>query len=134
MSILQRLLYWIGLRPTPGPRHYEISESLQGSLKTLAEHERRPEHELAQDLFAAGLTQYRSFEELWHKWESLSPRERDVTAFTCLGLTNRQIAAHLSLSPDTIKTHIRNVLVKFGLNSKAELRHILADWDFSAWM
>ena len=134
MSILQRLLYWIGLRPTPGPRHYEISESLQVTLKSLAEHERRPEHELIQDLFAAGLTQYRSFEELWDKWESLSPREQAATALTCLGFTNRQIAARLSLSPDTIKTHIRNVLFKFGLNSKAELRHILAGWDFSGWM
>jgi|SRR5919108_3490164 DNA-binding CsgD family transcriptional regulator len=134
MSILQRLLYWIGLRSTPGPRHYEISESLQVTLKTLAEHERRPEHELAQDLFAAGLNQYRSFGELWHKWESLSPREQEVTALTCLGLTNQQIAARLSLSRDTIKTHIRNVLFKFGLNSKAELRHILANWDFSGWI
>ena len=134
VSILQRLLYWIGLRPTHGTRYYEISESLQVTLKTLAQHERRPEHELAQDLFAAGLTQYQSLDELRRKWESLSYRERDVTALTCLGLTNRQIAARLSLSPDTIKTHIRNALFKFGLNSKAELRHILAGWDFSGWM
>ena len=134
MSILQRLLYWMGLRSNPGPRYYEISESFQVTLSTLAKHERRPEHELAQDLFAAGLTQYRSIDELLPKWESLSPREQDVTALTCLGLTNRQIAARLSLSPETIKTHVRNVLFKFDLNSKAELRHILAGWDFSGWM
>jgi DNA-binding CsgD family transcriptional regulator len=134
MSVLQRLLYWIGLRSNPGPRYYEISESSQVTLSTLAKHERRPEHELAQDLFAAGLTQYRSIDELWPKWESLSSREQEVTAFTCLGLTNRQIAVRLSLSPETIKTHVRNILSKFGLNSKAELRHILTNWDFSGWM
>jgi len=134
MSILQRLLYWMGLRSNPGPRYYEISESFQVTLSTLAKHERRPEHELAQDLFAAGLTQYRSIDEVLPKWESLSPREQDVTALTCLGLTNRQIAARLSLSPETIKTHVRNVLFKFDLNSKAELRRILAGWDFSGWM
>jgi DNA-binding CsgD family transcriptional regulator len=134
MSILQRLLYWIGLRSNPGPRYYEISESFQVTLSTLAKHERRPEHELAQDLFAAGLTQYRSIDELWRKWESLSSREQEVTALTCLGLTNRQIAGRLSLSPETIKTHVRNVLLKFGLNSKEELRHILANWNFSSWM
>ncbi len=67
-------------------------------------------------------------------WESLSPREQDVTALSCLGFTNRQIAARLSLSPETIKTHVRNVLSKFGINSKSELRHILAGWDFSAWL
>jgi DNA-binding CsgD family transcriptional regulator len=134
MSIWQRLLYLIGLRPQPDSRTYEISESLQVSLSTIARHESRPEHEIIQDMLAAGLTQYRSVDELWPKWEILSPRERDVTALTCLGLTNRQIAAHLSLSPETIKTHIRNILFKFGINSKAELRHILAGWDFSAWL
>ena len=133
MSIWQRFLYLIGLRPQPDSRTYEISESLQVSLSTIARHESRPEHEIIQDMLAAGLTQYHSVDELWPKWETLSPRERDVTALTCLGLTNRQIAAHLSLSPETIKTHIRNILFKFGINSKAELRHILAGWDFSAW-
>ena len=53
-----------------------------------------------------------------------------VTALTCLGLTNPQIAVRLSLSPETVKTHVRNVLAKFEVNSKDELRHILANWDF----
>jgi DNA-binding CsgD family transcriptional regulator len=133
MSIWRRLLYLIGLRPTPGPRTYEFSESLYTTLSTLAQHEGRPEHELIPDILAAGLTQYRSVEELWPLWESLSPREQEVAALTCLGYTNRQIAARLSLSPETIKTHVRNLLVKFDLKRKADLRHILASWDFSAW-
>ena len=134
MSIWQRFLYLIGKRPTPGPRTYEITESLHVTLSTLAQHEGRPEHELIPDLLAAGLNQYRSVEQLWPKWESLSPRERDIAALTCLGYTNRQISARLSLSPETIKTHVRNVLLKFDVKSKAELRHILAGWDFSGWM
>jgi DNA-binding CsgD family transcriptional regulator len=134
MSIWQRFLYLIGKRPKPGPHTYELNESLQVTLATLAKHEGRPEHELIPDILAAGLTQYRSIDELWPKWETLSPREQDVAALTCLGYTNRQIAARLSLSPETIKTHVRNVLFKFGVNSKAELRHILANWDFSGWM
>ncbi|MEW6406351.1 MAG: LuxR C-terminal-related transcriptional regulator [Chloroflexota bacterium] len=134
MSIWQRLLYLIGLRPTPGPRTYEISESLQVTLSTLAKHEGRSEQELIPDILAAGLTQYRSIDELWPQWETLSPREQDVTALTCLGLTNRQIAARLLLSPQTVKSHIRTALLKFGVSTKAELRHILANWDFSAWI
>jgi len=134
MSIWERFLYLIGKRPTPGPRTYEINESMRVTLATLAKHEGRPEHELIPDLLAAGLTQYRSIDELWPRWESLSPREQDVAALTCLGLTNRQIAARLFLSPETIKTHVRNILFKFGVNSKAELRHSLASWDFSGWM
>lgn len=134
MSILKFLLNLIGRPSKSGHRYYEISESLQVTLTTLARHEGRPENELLPDLLAAGLDQYRSINELWPKWESLSPREQDVAALTCLGLTNRQIAARLSLSPETIKTHIRNVLFKFDLDSKDELRHILAGWDFSGWM
>ena len=134
MSILQRLLSWLGLHPRAGSRHYQISESLHVTLSTLAKHEGRSEQELFPDLVAAGLNQYRSIDKHWSNWESLSQREQEVTAFTCLGLTNRQIAARLSLSPETIKSHIRNILTKFGLNSKDELRHILADWDFKGWL
>jgi len=134
MSILQRLLYWLGLRPRADPRYYEISDSLQVTLSTLAKHEGRSEQELIPDLVAAGLDQYLATDKLWPKWESLTPREQEVAALTCLGLTNRQIAARLSLSPETIKTHIRNVLSKFDLNSKEELRHILDGWDFSGWL
>ena len=133
MSIWHRLLYLIGLRPEPGPRYYELTDTLLSTISTLASHEGRPEDELVTSLLAAGLTHYYALDELWPRWESLSPREQQVAALTCLGYTNRQIAARLSLSPETIKTHIRHMLGKFELASKAELRQALADWDFSAW-
>jgi len=134
MDIWHKFLHLIGLRQKPWPRIYQVSESLQITLTTLAQREGRPEQELFTDLVSAGLTRYHSIKELRPKWESLSPREQDVTALTCLGLTNRQMAGRLSLSPETIKTHIRNALLKFDINSKSELRHILAHWDFSGWM
>jgi DNA-binding CsgD family transcriptional regulator len=126
-------MYLIGLRPNFGPRTFEISESLHTTLSTLAKHEGRPEHDLLPDLLAAGLTQYYSTDELWTKWESLSPRERDVTALTCLGYTNRQIAFRFGISTETVKTHIHNVLVKFQMHSKSELRLVMSEWDFGAW-
>ncbi|MEW6718329.1 MAG: helix-turn-helix transcriptional regulator [Chloroflexota bacterium] len=54
-------------------------------------------------------------------------------ALTCLGGTNRQIAARLGISEETVKTHVASALHKIGVNSKAELRQLFADWDFSAW-
>jgi DNA-binding CsgD family transcriptional regulator len=133
MSILERLLYLIGLRPNPGPRYYEINESLQTSLKTLAQYEGRPEHELATDLMAAGLTHYYSTDELWKRWQTLSRRERDVAALACLGNTNRQIAARLGISPETVKTHLGNALIKFNIHTRYELAMLLGEWDFSGW-
>jgi DNA-binding CsgD family transcriptional regulator len=127
------LLYLIGLRPRPDSRTYQISDSLQVTLSTLARHEGRPENELANDLLAAGLTQYHSSDELWRRWESLSARERDAAALACLGYTNKQIAVRLHISPETVKTHLRNALIKFNLHSRNELRMMLRDWDFSAW-
>jgi DNA-binding CsgD family transcriptional regulator len=67
------------------------------------------------------------------RWYSLSPREQQVAALICLNYTSRQIAARLRISPETVKTHTRNLLSKFDLRTRVELRELLADWDFSAW-
>jgi len=133
MSIWKFICYWIGLRSDPGPRYYKFSESTQVTLKTLSEHEGLPEHKLAQNLIAAGLSQYYSTDELMQKWEILSRRERDVAALVCLGYSNQEIAVRLVITTGTVKTHITNLLRKFQLNSRYELRNLLSHWDFSQW-
>lgn len=134
MSIWHRFLYWIGLRSDPGPRKYEVSAPLQVSLTTLAQHEGRPEHELFPDILAAGLTQYSTQDRTWKKWESLTPREQEVTALVCLGFTNRQMAARMSITEAGVKFHLGNVYAKFKVKNRAKLRQILAGWDFSAFL
>ena len=133
MSIWRKLLSVIGLRPISAPRKYQVSESMHVTLTTLSQHEGRPEDELIQDLLAAGLTQYYSSDVLLQQWETLSPRERDVAALACLGCTNKEIGRRLSISPETVKTHLRNVLIKFNLRTRSELKLSLQKWDFSAW-
>ena len=135
MSIWDRLLYLIGLRQTPGPRtyHFDVSESLQVTLSTLASDEGRPEDELIPDILVAGLTQYEAKERLWNTWETLSPREKDVAAFVCLGYTNRQVAAHLNISPYTVKDRLSSVFRKFDIHKREDLRLLLSIWDFSEW-
>ena len=133
MSIWRKMLSLVGLRPISAPRKYGLTESMQVTLTTLSQHDGRPEEELIQDLLAAGLTHYYSSDELWKKWESLSPREQEVAAHVCLGDTNKQIAQKLSISPETVKSHVRNVLIKFNLGSRSELRLSLHEWDFSSW-
>ena len=125
MSILDFLLNLIGKRPDNSPRTYELSDDLKVMLTRLAEREGRTEDEFISDLVAAGLIQYLASDELKPKWKSLSKRERDVAKLISKGLTNRQIAATLSLSTETINTHVQNIMRKFGVDSKAELRHIL---------
>jgi DNA-binding CsgD family transcriptional regulator len=135
VSIWDRVMYLIGKRPTPGPRTYrfDVSDSLQVTLSTIAKDEGRPEHELIPELLNAGLTQYTSNERLWKKWEILSPREKDVTALVCLGYTNREIGARLNISPETVKDRLESALYKFHFTKRTELRVLLANWDFSEW-
>jgi DNA-binding NarL/FixJ family response regulator len=50
----------------------------------------------------------------------LSPREREILALLAEGLTQKQIAAELVLSPKTVSTHIQHVLAKLGVHSRAQ--------------
>jgi len=41
---------------------------------------------------------------------SLTPRERQVATMICLGLTNRDVARILCISPETVKSHASSIL------------------------
>ncbi|MFN7037149.1 MAG: response regulator transcription factor [Bellilinea sp.] len=114
-------------------RTFALDARLEQSLRQLADQEKRPPEEILQALIEAGLQYRRQSEEAWQRWKLLTPREQEVAALVCLGYTNRQIAARLGVTPDTIKTHVRNLLVKFNLRQRSDLRERLAGWDFSAW-
>jgi NarL family two-component system response regulator LiaR len=50
----------------------------------------------------------------------LTEREYEVLALMVEGLNNTQIAGRLTISPSTIKTHVSNILSKFGVASRTE--------------
>lgn len=68
------------------------------------------------------------------RWYDLTPREQQVAALACLGYTNEAIAHRLVISVNTVRSHMRRVLEKYGVASKAELRVALAGWDFESWV
>ena len=51
----------------------------------------------------------------------LSERERQVAALVARGLTNRQIAHALSITPGTAGNHILHILSKLGLRNRAQI-------------
>ncbi|MER5970999.1 response regulator transcription factor [Streptomyces sp. NPDC002055] len=51
----------------------------------------------------------------------LTEREQDVVRLICRGLSNKAIAADLSVSEKTVKFHVSNVLAKAGLSTRAQL-------------
>jgi FixJ family two-component response regulator len=59
--------------------------------------------------------------ELHSRYETLTPREREVMDLVTAGLLNKQAASELNLSEITVKLHRRKVLEKMKANSLAEL-------------
>lgn len=52
---------------------------------------------------------------------SLTRREREIAALVATGLTNREIAGQLFLSPRTVDYHLHKVFTKLGIASRTEL-------------
>jgi DNA-binding NarL/FixJ family response regulator len=50
----------------------------------------------------------------------LTDREREILTLLSEGLRNDDIAAKLFISPQTVQTHVRNLLGKLGVHSKLE--------------
>jgi DNA-binding NarL/FixJ family response regulator len=51
----------------------------------------------------------------------LTQREREVLALVGRGLSNQEIAAELTLSPATARTHVSHAMVKLGARDRAQL-------------
>jgi DNA-binding CsgD family transcriptional regulator len=60
-------------------------------------------------------------------WASLTPAEQAVVDLVAKGLTNREAAGELFLSPDTVNTHLRHAFTKLGIRSRVELARLAAE-------
>jgi DNA-binding CsgD family transcriptional regulator len=57
--------------------------------------------------------------------DSLTAQQRQIALLAAGGLTNKQIAERLFLSPRTVSTHLYQVFPKLGITSRAALRDAL---------
>jgi len=108
-----------------------LDADLTVRLQRAAQARRETARGLAHELLERGLQQEAQSRKARLVLASLTPREREVALLTLGGCTNRQIAAALVISTETVKTHVRHVLEKFEARSKADLRLRLRRLDLN---
>jgi DNA-binding CsgD family transcriptional regulator len=60
-------------------------------------------------------------------WQSLTDTEHSVAELVADGLTNKQAAEHLFLSPHTVGFHLRSIFRKLDVRSRVELARLIVE-------
>ncbi|GAA0242148.1 response regulator transcription factor [Cryptosporangium japonicum] len=72
-------------------------------------------------LAEAYLAQHRSVAAAIEAFDRLTAREAEVFQLVVRGLSNLEIATFLTVGESTVKTHVRRIMAKLGLSSRARL-------------
>ena len=62
-------------------------------------------------------------------WAAMTRSELTVAELAANGLTNREIAERLFVSPHTVNTHLRHVFAKLDINSRVDLTRLSTERD-----
>ena len=107
--------------------HYEASDQVDSTHVLVAVQDSGPGldprrvEQNALDRDCAAREERAATEAIHRRFTSLTSREREVMARVVGGLLNKQIAAELGTSENTVKTHRHQVMEKMGANSLPEL-------------
>jgi LuxR family maltose regulon positive regulatory protein len=50
----------------------------------------------------------------------LSPRERTILELIARGQSNKEIARELGITPETVKSHVKNIFIKLEVDKRAK--------------
>ena len=64
-------------------------------------------------------------------WTALTTSELMVARLVAEGLTNREVAERLFVSPHTVNSHLRHVFSKLGITSRVELARVARDYEIA---
>ncbi len=103
-------------------------------LYDIANQENRDSAELLIAIIRQGIADHQFGLGFHHYWQQLSEREQDVLALAGTGYSNADIAALLSITTNTVKTHLRKVLRVMEVGNKRELVALLKRFDFNNFL
>jgi len=66
-------------------------------------------------------TEEQSYSDMRARFETLTPREREIMALVTAGLMNKQVGGRIGISEMTVKIHRGHVMRKMGTRSLADL-------------
>jgi DNA-binding NarL/FixJ family response regulator len=112
---------------------FDLDPQLAIRLRQAARARGQTPQALLFELLARGLERESQRAEADKTLQALTPREQQVAWLILRGHSNYQISTALQISAETVKTHVRHVLQKFGLHSKADLRLMLLDLGIRWW-
>lgn len=93
------------------------SENLKEQIKAVV----RGEQVLDSKVAGIVINRLREYNRTFSDPYNLSAQEKRIISFVMEGFTNRQIAENLTLSENTIKSHLQNIMEKTGTRNRAEL-------------
>lgn len=64
-------------------------------------------------------------------WAAMTSSELAVAQLVAEGLTNREVAERLFVSPHTVNSHLRHVFAKLRINSRVELARLARDHEMA---
>ena len=133
MSIQNKFREIFGISQNPTAL-VQLHPELFTAVKQIADENGRSINEVANELVHNALHDHRQAVSSLQIWQQLTHREREITALIWLGLSNPQIAQRLSISTNTVKSHVKNILSKFDVHSKKSLMPLLSGLDLSDWI
>ena len=64
-------------------------------------------------------------------WGAMTAAELAVARLVAEGLTNKEVADQLFVSPHTVNSHLRHVFSKLGITSRVELARVARDYEIA---
>lgn len=111
-----------------------LHPDLSAAINAIAEQQNLSFSQVINELLAQAVYDYQLTNSSLETWQRLTKREQEVAALIWSGLTNPQIARHLDISVNTVKTHVKKILNKFNVKSKKSLVDLLVGLDLSGWV